>query len=154
AVPGAVSDWTSSQASPIGLPRQNARLPMPTTTVDTETFNALHLAQATLNYVRLTLTYGSANQIQDLRAKFGRDGVTPANGQTLPRLRACRDGVKSVMQLAHGSAPGWLDAALYRQGIGSGLAAYYRAGNCGDVAPQAWLGTLMVVSDRSDSAAA
>jgi hypothetical protein len=111
---------------------------MPTTVVDTETFNALHLAQATINYVRLTLTYGSANQIKDLTAKYGRDGATPVNGRTLPSLVACRDGVKLVLKQPHARPAGWLGSDLYREGIGAGVAAYYRAGNCGEHATVAF----------------
>jgi hypothetical protein len=111
---------------------------VPTTVVDTDTFNALHLAQATINYVRLTLTYGSGNQATDLRAKFGRDGATPVNGQTLPSLKACRDGTKMVLQQPHARPAGWVSADLYRQGIGAGVAAYYRAGNCGEHATVAF----------------
>jgi hypothetical protein len=103
---------------------------MPAIDVDRQTFNALTLAQAAVNFTRAHLTYGSGNQISDLRQS--RSGGS-SEGETLPRLDAVRDSTERLLALP--TAPLGdlgLDTKTFARGIGTGLALYYKAGNCGE----------------------
>jgi hypothetical protein len=117
----------------IGLPAGGTHVP--NKIVDEKVFNALHIAQATINYTRSTLRYGSANQASDLKKL--RLAATPANGQSIDRVKATRDGVKQILARPHRKSPELTDD-LFRQGVSAGVAAYYRAGNCGEHATVAF----------------
>jgi hypothetical protein len=104
-------------------------MPLQPKTVNRDTFNALHIAQATINYTRNCLKYGSSNQIDDLKKL--RQELSPANGQSLRRVNAIREGAKSILLKPHAKSDGLTDE-LFQQGILAGVAAYYRAGNCGE----------------------
>lgn len=108
---------------------------MPIVKVDRSTFTALCLAQSAISYARHALPYGSANQYQDLLQK--RDGGE-SGAQALHRLKACRDGVASLMAQPHGALSSAFGATAqeraesYRSAIAAGVALYYGAGNCGE----------------------
>lgn len=99
------------------------------TNVDRQTFTALVLSQAAINFARGALPYGSANQVPDL---------VKEHGQVINRLNAARDGLKVLLHAAHGPYPAHFGATpeaafpLYACALGTGLAMYYGAGNCGE----------------------
>jgi hypothetical protein len=103
---------------------------MPVIDVDKSTFAALHLSQAAVAFTRANLLYGSANQASDLRNT--RSGGS-SGGQSLPRLDAVRDSIKKLLALPSVPlATVGLDSGSFVRGIETGLALYYKAGNCGE----------------------
>lgn len=103
---------------------------MPVIAVDRATFTALQLAQAAIVFARRHLPYGSSNQLADLRT--GRYGQNP-DGTGLPRLTAVRNSVKALLTQRHQPlGPLGLDDRTYANGISTGVAMYYGAGNCGE----------------------
>src|SRR5205809_4881071 len=100
---------------------------MPPKTVNSDTFNALHIAQASINYVHNALTYGANNQVADLTKQYGPDGVTPTNGETIPRLAAVRTAVPKIIAAPHLAMPTMPDN-FFGVGVTAGVSAFYRAG--------------------------
>ena len=103
---------------------------MPVIAVDRATYTALQLAQAAIVFARRHLPYGSANQVADLRS--GRFGQNP-DGSVLPRLTATRDSTSALLGRPHQPlGPLGLDDRTYANGVSTGVAMYYGAGNCGE----------------------
>jgi hypothetical protein len=103
---------------------------MPVIAVDRATYTALQLAQAAIVFARRHLPYGSTNQVADLQT--GRYGQG-ADGTSLPRLTATRNSVEALLGRPHQPlAPLGLDDRTYANGVSTGVAMYYGAGNCGE----------------------
>jgi len=108
---------------------------MPIMNVDKNTFNALVVAQAAINYARKALPYGSANQYADIMAR--RDGGE-SGAQSLKRLGYNRKAVDQMAQMPHGALPAQFGAsaqeqfATYLSALSAGVSLYYGAGNCGE----------------------
>lgn len=113
-----------SEAMPLGFFEK--QLP-PATGVDRKVFDTLCLAQNAISHTHHVLPHGSSNQVEHLKAQYGRDGITPTRGQVLMRDAQIAPAVSRILKRAE---PPVGSDMRYNYGIAAGVAQYYEGCNC------------------------